>query len=143
MQGGAEIPAALRDLDGAPWTIGYGETEGVHEDMWWTVDQAEAGLASRAAAVLVGVLDACPQLLREPSTRQAACTSLAYNIGVKAFRLSSICRSTSRREYATAGDRFLLWNKAGGVVLPGLTTRRCAERVMYLDRGVQTSAQSA
>ncbi|MRW86771.1 glycoside hydrolase family protein [Pseudoduganella sp. FT26W] len=132
MQGRAEIPPALRGLDGAPWTIGYGETLGVHEDMWWTQEQAEAQLQRRAASFLLGVLGACPQLLRESATRQAACTSLAYNIGVKAFRLSSVSRCTMRREYPAAGDRMLLWNKGNGVVLPGLVARRKAERAMYL-----------
>lgn len=132
MQGRAEIPAELRELDGAPWTIGYGETAGVREGMWWTLDQAEAGLQQSAADVLIRVLRGCPQLLTEPAARQAACVSLAYNIGVKAFILSSVCRSTSRREYLLAADKFLLWNKAGGAVLPGLTERRRAERALYL-----------
>jgi lysozyme len=131
--GKVEIPPALRNLNGSPWTIGYGETEGVHEDMWWTEEQADVGLQRRAGGVLVGVLRACPQLLLEPPTRQAACTSLAYNVGVKAFRLSSVSRCTARREYAAAADRFLLWNKAGGVVMAGLAARRRMERAMYLD----------
>lgn len=132
MQGRAEIPPALRELDGAPWTIGYGETDGVSEGMWLTLDQAETQLERRVGGVLLGVLRACPQLLLEAPERQAACTSLAYNIGVTAFRLSSVCRSTTRREYSAAADKFLLWNKAGGAVMPGLTARRRAERLMYL-----------
>lgn len=132
MQGRAEIPAQLRELDGTPWTIGYGETAGVHEGMWWVMDQAEAGLQQTAADVLVRVLRVCPQLLSEPAARQAACVSLAYNIGVKAFGLSSVCRGTARREYALAADKFMLWNKAGGAVLPGLIERRRAERALYL-----------
>ena len=133
MQGKAEIPSALRELGGAPWTIGYGETEGVTEGMCWTADQAEAQLERRVGGVMVGVLHACPQLLRESPQRQAACTSLAYNIGVTAFKRSSVCRSTARREYGAAADKFLLWNKAGGAVMPGLTARRRAERAMYLE----------
>lgn len=132
MQGKAEIPPAMRELDGAPWTIGYGETDGVTEGMWWTLDQAEAQLERRVGGVLVAVLRACPQLLLEAPPRQAACTSLTYNIGVRAFGLSSVCRSTARREYRVAADKFLLWNKAGGAAMPGLTTRRRAERAMYL-----------
>jgi lysozyme len=132
MQGKIDIPRELRGLDGSPWTIGYGETQGIREGMWWTLEQAEVSLQQRAGGVLLNMLRACPQLFLEPPARQAACTSLAYNIGVKAFRLSSVCRSTARREYSVAADKILLWNKAGGAVLEGLTKRRRAERSLYL-----------
>lgn len=130
--GRAEIPADLRHLSGTPWTIGYGETQGVVEGMVWTKEKAELQLIRRLAGFAAGVLKRCPQLHLEPPERLAACMSLAYNIGLGAFGASSVCRKTRRREYAGAGDSFLLWNKAGGRIMAGLTARRERERLLYL-----------
>jgi lysozyme len=128
----AEIPADLRHLSGAPWTIGYGETFGIVEGMVWTKEKAELELVRRLASFAKGVLKRCPQLHLEPESRLAACISLAYNIGLGAFGASSICRKTARQEYAAAADSFRLWNKANGKVMAGLTTRRALERDLYL-----------
>jgi lysozyme len=127
-----EIPADLRGLSAAPWTIGYGETSGVCEGMVWTKDQAELRLVRRVGGFAVGVLKRCPQLHLEPDNRLAACLSLAYNIGTGAFAGSSVCSKTARRDYQGAAAAFLLWNKANGAVMPGLTIRRKLERDLYL-----------
>lgn len=132
MKGKAEIPSDLRHLDGAPWTIGYGETQGISEGMWWTQQQCDDRRDFRVAQFMGRVLKACPALYLEPNTRVAACTSLAYNIGIGAFTASSVRRLTMRREYRNAADAFRLWNKAKGRVEPGLTARREHERMLYL-----------
>jgi lysozyme len=130
--GRAEIPPELRHLDGSPWTIGYGETQGVVEGMVWTQEQADERVRLRVAGFASGVLKRCPQLASEPPQRLAACTSLAYNIGLGAFAASSVRSRTQRREYQAAGDAFLNWRTAGGVVMPGLVARRERERLLYL-----------
>lgn len=130
--GAAAIPDDLRHLSGAPWTIGYGETEGVSEGMLWTQEQAELRLIKRVTGFAAGVLKRCPQLHLEPPGRLAACISLAYNIGLGAFGASSVCRKTGRGEFAAAANSFRLWNKAGGRVMAGLTARREFERLLYL-----------
>lgn len=112
------------------WTIGWGETLGVKEGDVWTQEQADAVLRRRVGQFMLAALKRCPQLADSPS-RLAACTSLAYNIGVGAFAASSVRRRTARREHAAAADSFLMWNKAGGRVLRGLTLRRHAERRTY------------
>lgn len=114
------------------WTIGYGETLDVRQGDVWTQEQAENMIKKRVAQFMSLTLKKCPQLSEEPPRRLAACTSLAYNIGTGAFGSSSVCRLTGRKEYDRAADSFLLWNKAGGRVLRGLTLRRQAERSMYL-----------
>ncbi len=131
-RGQASIPADLHELPGAPWTIGYGETLGVVEDVWWTQAQAEAVLTLRVASFATGVLKRCPQLHLESDNRLAACISLAYNIGLGAFGASSVCTHTRRREYAAAANSFLLWNKAAGKIMAGLSARRQWERLLYL-----------
>ena len=119
------------------WTIGWGETRGVKEGDVWTLEQADEMLRQRAGECMLATLKRCPQLLREPPERLAACTSLAYNIGTGAFGASSVARLTARREHMRAADSFLLWNKAGGRVLRGLTLRRHAERAAYLSTTAQ------
>ena len=113
-------------------TIGYGETLGVKMGDVWTMEQSQDKLKHRAGQFLRATINRCPQLANEPAARQAACASLAYNIGVGAFEASSVSRHTQRREYASAANSFLLWNKGGGKVLPGLTSRRKIERDYFL-----------
>jgi len=132
MAGRAEIPADLRGLSGKPWTNGYGETEGVNEGDVWTPEYAELRLRHKLVLFLAKVYAKCPALHLLETERAAACTSLAYNIGLGAFGVSSVARFTTRGQLQAAADAFCLWNKAGGRVLPGLTARRALERLIYL-----------
>lgn len=61
-----------------------------------------------------------------------ALVSLAFNIGGYAFAKSTLVRRLNARDRSGAANAFLSWNKAGGKVLPGLTTRRQAERKQFL-----------
>ncbi len=131
-QGKAEIPERYRHLSGKPWTIGWGETLDVVEGMVWTQEYADERLQIRLMQFTLAVLKRCPQLHLEPDTRVAACVSLAYNIGVGAFAASSVCRYTMRCAYDAAAKAFKLWNKAGGLVMNGLTLRRESEAHLYL-----------
>lgn len=120
------------------WTIGYGETSGVKEGDVWTQEEADARLRSRAGQILVAVLKRCPRLHLEPPERLIACADLSYNIGIGAFGASSVCRRTNRGEFAAAAESFMLWNKAGGRVLKGLTMRRQYERAIYMQADANT-----
>ncbi len=122
---------AYRDIVGV-LTIGYGETLNVHAGMAWTQEQADSTLKRRLAYFLAGIIKRCPQLQYETDNRIAACLSLAYNIGLGAFGASSVCRHTKRKEYTAAANSFLLWDKAGGKKVRGLTIRRTLERKHYL-----------
>jgi lysozyme len=122
---------AYQDVVGI-WTIGWGETAGVSPGMVWTQERADIVLRRRVGQFLLAVLQRCPALHLESPARQAACVSLAYNIGIGAFGASSVCRKTMAQDFAGAADSFLLWNKAGGRRVEGLTRRRKAERALYL-----------
>ena len=122
---------AYQDVAGI-WTIGYGETLGVKQGMVWTQAKADAELSKRAADFLAQTIAACPSLANESAERQAACASLAYNIGVGAFKTSTACRKTASKEYESAANAFLLWCKAGGKFVQGLENRRRKERAVYL-----------
>lgn len=62
----------------------------------------------------------------------AACVSFCYNVGPANFAKSSVLKSINAGNMDDAARRFLLWNKAGGKVLPGLTRRRAAEAALFL-----------
>jgi lysozyme len=112
------------------WTVGYGSTgPNIDGGTKWTQVQADADLERRlgtefAPAVREAAGDATP-------SQFGAMVALAYNIGCGAFRKSSVARFHKSGNGAAAADAFLLWNKARGVVLPGLTRRRKAERALY------------
>lgn len=68
---------------------------------------------------------------------KAACVSLAYNIGLGAFKGSSLY-SQLKKGFKTPQERkeidecFRTWNKGGGKVLPGLVKRRTSESYLFL-----------
>ena len=51
----------------------------------------------------------------------------AFNIGVNAFRKSTLRQVINRSEFAEVPRQLMRWNKAGGKVIAGLTNRRKAE----------------
>jgi len=118
------------------WTIGYGTTAAAgvgvipHEGMKITKTQADYyfEITIRNFATEVA------KLLTRATTQNefGAFVSLAYNIGVGAFKKSSALRYFNAGEHAKAADAILMWNKAGGKVLAGLTRRRMAERDLFL-----------
>jgi lysozyme len=61
-----------------------------------------------------------------------ALVALAYNIGGAALAKSTLIKRLNAGKTQEAADQFLVWNKAGGKVLAGLTRRREAERALFL-----------
>ena len=121
------------------WTIGYGHT-------------AEAGPPAPKAGMKITEKEAADILARDlgqyeravtkavsimPSANQfAAMVSLCYNIGPTNFAKSSVVRLLNVGQPREAADAFLLWNKAGGKVLKGLTARREDEKKLFLTRSM-------
>jgi lysozyme len=93
---------------------------------------------ARAEALLKGDLADCEAALRRglsvPVTSNAfsAMVSLCYNIGTGNFGSSSVLKALNAGDRAGAADAFLLWNKAGGVVLDRLVSRRKEERALFV-----------
>lgn len=61
-----------------------------------------------------------------------ALVSFAYNVGNHNFNTSTLLRFLNQGNYKEASNQLLKWNRAKGVVLNGLTTRRKAERDLFL-----------
>lgn len=131
---------------GEPWTIGYGTTSSagvgkITKGMKITQVQAESMLVRSLAAYEAGVLKA---LSASPAQHQFdAMVSLAYNIGLTNFSRSSVVKYLNAGLVEKAAGAFLLWNKAAGKVMPGLTRRRAAERDLFLKPDVAASAPPA
>jgi len=56
----------------------------------------------------------------------------AYNVGAKALLKSTLLRKLNAGDTTGASAEFAKWVKGGGVTLPGLVTRREAERVLFV-----------
>ena len=130
------------------WTIGYGhairepETGGqlrglenearacALSDPPWDLARAETQLQQDLAPVLREI-DALVLVPLTPNQR-GALASLAYNIGIGHFRISTLLRRLNEQDYATAANEFLKWRYARGQALKGLETRRLAERALFL-----------
>ncbi len=129
---GTQYLRAYADIVGV-WTICDGDTNGVRPGMVETEEGCTARLERQLVAHAKPLLACVPGLGRKDRESQlVASVSLAYNIGTGGF-----CRSTAARRF-NAGDwvggcnAFLMWNKAGGREVRGLTLRRQRERALCL-----------
>ena len=116
-------------------TIGYGHTSAagepkVVEGMKITQADAEAILARDLGRYEAAVSKAITRPMTQPQFD--ALVSLCYNIGPGAFSQSTVARRFNAGDIAGAADAILMWNKAGGKELQGLTNRRQDERRMFL-----------
>ena len=65
-----------------------------------------------------------------------ALISFAYNVGVGNFKKSTLLKKVKVNPAdITIRDEFMKWNRAGGIVLNGLTKRRAAEADLYFSTG--------
>jgi lysozyme len=104
----------------------------VRRGMKATRDECDAMLLRRLDEFADGVERCVPSAKTMPEERFIAHTSLAYNIGVGGYCKSSIARLENAGYTRAACNYFMKYNRAGGVVFPGLTRRRAAERAMCL-----------
>lgn len=118
---------------GPPWTICYGETKGVQPGDWRTVEECKVMLVERLGEFADGV-ERCTTA-RLPDGRLIALTSFAYNVGIRAACRSSVVRLINEGKTREGCDALLLYNRAAGIVFPGLTRRREKEREWCLRGG--------
>jgi len=62
-----------------------------------------------------------------------ALVSFSYNVGLNAYRNSTLRRKLNAGDYCGAAREFPRWNKAGGKVLPGLVKRRAEEQRRFME----------
>lgn len=121
---------AYRDPVGIP-TICFGETVGVNMGQIRTIEECKAMLAD-SLEIANKAVERC---VRVPMSadRHAALVSFTYNIGGTAFCTSTLVRKLNAMDILGACNELPRWNKAKGIVLPGLVKRREQERQMCLN----------
>lgn len=115
------------------WTIGYGTTG---------VPEARLGVvisAARAEELLATDVDKFSRqvwvLVSDVVINQHqmdALIAFAYNVGIGAFKTSTLLKKLLQKDYTGASKEFLRWTKAKGKELPGLVKRRRAESLLFL-----------
>ena len=112
------------------WTIGFGHTgPDVNPNMRITSSDAVRLLYDDMLEADKAIDELVEVPLRE--NPRAALISFIFNVGRNAFRGSTMLKLLNRGDYVAASSQFPRWNKAGGVVLPGLVKRRSAERKLF------------
>lgn len=117
---------------GKPVTWCYGETEGpVKVGQRFTKQECDAMLAAK----LPRYADEIAKCIRVPISdkTRAAFISFAYNVGSAGFCKSTAARRLNAGDTRGACDALMMWNRAGGRVVRGLTNRRAAERRLCLE----------
>lgn len=124
---------AYQDIVGV-WTIGVGHTAAAGgikpvKGMRITMAESDAILAQDLRTFEKAVLDA----VKVPLTQNQfdALVSLAFNIGGGAFAKSTLVKRLNEGDYERAAAQFLVWNKAGGKAVKGLTNRRLKEKAWF------------
>lgn len=127
--------APYLDAVGVP-TIGYGNTfydngqPVLMKDDAITEEQATRLMFLVLAKFETGVNDAVKVPLNQ--NQFDALASLAYNIGLAAFKSSTLLERLNAGLYKDAAEQFMRWVYADKVVLKGLQTRRQKEKTLFL-----------
>lgn len=119
--------------DGNPWTVGYGHTSDgflkVTRGLTISPKQAEEALEfdlnETAAAidelVKVGLSD----------NQFGALASFAFNVGLGAFKKSTLLKKLNKGDYAAVPAELARWTRNDGKVMKGLVNRRAAEAGLW------------
>ena len=126
------------------FTIGWGHTKGVIRDGVKISGKFYNKITKQQAhdLFLEDIMQfelAVRRLVRVPLTQNQfdALVSFTFNLGAGALQKSTLLRKLNAGDYVGAGKEFKRWNKAGGKVVAGLTTRRKQESEMFLDQSIK------
>lgn len=115
--------------DGTPWTIGYGHTKGVKKGDKITKAQAEKFLLQDMATAIRGVDSSVEVPLNE--NQRGALISFAFNVGVGAFKRSTLLRRLNAGKYEDVPAQLMRWVNNDGKYMKGLARRRSSEGVLW------------
>lgn len=124
-------------------TVCYGETR--VEMKRYTDEECKAMLAEAVKGFMKPVAEMTPLIADRPY-ELAAATSLAYNIGLGNYKISSVRKQFNLGNFKQGCNNFTLWNKARRagklVVVKGLVNRRAAEVKLCLKGSLPTSTST-
>lgn len=116
------------------WTIGYGNT--FWEDKT-PVKKGDEISKTKATELITKIANEFARdvatLIQIDVTQNQfdALVSLAYNIGLGAFKSSTLLNQLNKGNFIGAGQEFLRWDKSNGKPLLGLTRRREREKLLF------------
>ena len=119
---------------GNPWTICYGHTGGVIPGQKASLSECKSLLISDLDSSAITIDNCLKSPLDIPTGRYVAILSLAHNVGASATCKSSVVRFINEGNIEKGCDSLLLYNKAAGIVFPGLTRRRQLEKQLCLQK---------
>jgi len=116
-------------------TIGYGNTvypDGRKVKLGDTISPKEA--EELLQITVDNFAKECDRLITVPvnDNQFSALVSFTFNVGVTAFRGSTLLRVLNQGNYQETANQFLKWNKVGNRVVEGLIRRRQAERKLFM-----------
>lgn len=115
---------------GAPWTYCYGLTDDPKFGHQYTVVECQDETLPTIQRFAVAVDDGLTRKI--PDKTASSFVDFAYNVGVPAFRKSTLLRKANAGDLVGACDELLKWTKAAGKVMKGLVLRRGDERDLCL-----------
>ena len=112
-------------------TIGFGHKMKEGEALDRVISKDEA--LSLLKDDLVTAMDAVELFVVVPLTDPQfnALTSFVYNVGVSAFKKSTLLRKLNDGDYASVPKELIRWIHADGKILKGLVNRREAEGKLF------------
>lgn len=121
---------------GGVWTIGYGTTfypqdgSKVKEGDTCTQEQAENWLQIHVNNLFFEISHLVTSPLTENQLKALVC--FVYNIGINAFKKSTMLKLLNENKKGEAAGQFPRWNKDNGKEVQGLTNRRLDEQKLFL-----------
>ena len=118
------------------WTVGYGSTF-LPDGSRVTADTPSVD-EDDAVSLLKHALTKFEKVINEVVTVELnqnqfnALADFVYNVGSGNFESSTLLKDINAGDFTSAAEQFGRWNKAGGHVLAGLTTRRGKESELFL-----------
>lgn len=123
-------------------TIGYGHTgTDVKPGMVISKQKAEEFMHLDLGPTELAVSSAVKVPLTQNQFDALVC--FAYNIGVNAFRSSTLVRKLNGRDYASVPEELMKWTKSKGKKMNGLVNRRSAEAGLWARGGFVQSSGTA
>ena len=125
------------------WTIGYGSTivngSPVYQGQTITQAQADALLIAHLQSDVSPAISSKTKAPITQSMYDALCC-FTYNLGSGTFGKSTLLQELNATKYLDSATAFSDYNKAGGVVSPGLVKRRASEKDLFLKDGIPNVA---
>lgn len=117
---------------GGIWTIGWGTTgPGIQEGLGISQATADSMLMGHVREIGLALTDILGNFLLNQNQLDAL-TSFCYNVGLTAFRLSTMCKLIKAQDMTGASAEFTRWDHVDGVVSEGLLRRRMSEQALFL-----------